>query len=368
MKQRLKKKAEGSSDFPILLILLILAAVILFIVLWPMIKANFNSFLEILGIAQEKDTFIRSFEVGQGLEGALVFRYRFINDQLIAGYEINSTTSTGDMTLGAIYLIKEERVIGGMFDETQRKDYLLNGKEISYTQPAPSALDVKKYTLYALDSSGRVLQKKTVDWAGVFENQEKYLAQITVFMDFAEGLKGLSADTTGNLIFSKDIVMLGFNKDFNNGACAYKKFTWFLNIFSCSNVDVAMPKECVGMKSCLCLCRRVSNIEEYCGSKGRICYGYDEFDFIGGSRRTCGIEGWFGRDKGKNGEDNNPITIWKGGAFEDPNEEFNSLAIVINDDSESQLSLKLSPQTVSLVPKGSAKGEDIDVNRLIISK
>ena len=368
MKPRLNKKAEGSSDFPILLILLIIAAVILFIVFWPMIKANFNSFLAILGIAQEKDTYIRSFEVSQGLEGALVFRFRFINDQDIAGYELNSTTSTGDKALGVIDVIKEERVTGEVFDETQRKDYLLNGKEMTYTLPTPSALDAKKYTLYALDSSGKVLQKKTVDWEGVFEDQDKYLAQITVFMNFAEGLKGLSVDTTGNLLFSKDVVMLGFNKDFNNGACAYKKFNWASGLVGCSHINIEMPKECADVKSCLCLCRRVSKIQEYCGSKGRICYGYDEFDFIGGSRRTCGAEGWFGKEEGKDGEDNDPITIWKDGAFEDPKEEFNSLAIVINDDSESQLSLKLSPQIVSLVPKGSTKGEDIAVNRLIISK
>ena len=366
MKTRLEKKAEAAHEFPILLILLIVAAVILFIVFFPMIKDWFKNFLVLMGISEEKDTFIRSFDVEQGLEGALIFRFRLINDQDIAGYALNSTKETGDTKLGVIPVTYEEAVTEVNFDDNEnlRKDYLLNGKEVKETLPAPVGLDAKKYTLFAVDSSGKVLQKKSVDWPGMFEDQGNYLPYILSFMDLAKGLKGMGSSKVETLQFSKEVVMLGFSKAFNGGACAYQKFNWASGLVGCGHVGIEMPKECADVNSCLCLCRRVNKIEEYCSRSGRICYGYDEFEFIGGSRRTCGTEGWFGKSQGKDGEDNDPVNTWQGHVFDDPNEEFNALAIVINDESESRLALTLTPGTKSIFSGRSAR----DIKSLVISK
>lgn len=360
-------KNKKAMTLPIIAILIIglVALVILILILVPGLKEGVEDLMKILGL-NDKDTYIRSFEVEQGLEGAIVFKYRFINDENIWGYELNATSGTGEKELGVIEITETENVLNVEFTEDQKKEYLINGKQITYILPSPKGLDAKDYILYAIDNNHRVLEKKKVEWPGMFEEQDKYLKEIMGFIAFAEGLKGLEEDKTATLNYQEDLVMLSFSKDFNEGYGRYLK----QGALWCGKDDIPVPPECKEQNSCLCLCKRNSNgkkldKEEFCHVGGRICFGYEDYDFIGGTRRSCGwCGGLFGDCYGEEGEDNAPITIWQDKEFEDDEEDFNSLAISIDKDKNPLLNLKIMPKEMSLV----SGGKTIAVKSLIISK
>lgn len=362
-------KNKKAMTLPIIAILIIglVVLVILILILVPGLKEGVEDLMKILGL-NDKDTYIRSFEVEQGLEGAIVFKYRFINDDNIWGYELNATYSTGETKFGIIDETKTETIYPAEeFSDEEKKEYLLNGKQIVKTLPSPSGLDAKDYILYAIDNNHRVLEEKKVEWPGMFEEQEKYLEEIMGFIAFAEGLKGLEEDKITTLNYQEDLVMIGFSKDFNEGYGRYLNNKGL----GCKTEDILMPEECKDINSCLCLCIKVKDNQKFCHEKGRICYGYEEYDLIGGGRRTCGLEGGFfqGKKQGEEGENNRLINIWQGKEFEDDEEEFNSLAISIDDNKKDNkkntlLNLKIMPKEMSLV----SGGKTIAVKSLIISK
>ncbi len=155
--------------------------------------------------------------------------------------------------------------------------------------------------------------------------------------------------------------MLGFSKDFEDGNCVKMK-----SYALCGRAYIPPPEECLDVNTCLCLCKKLSDIGDYCSEEGRICYGYDQFEFIGGAKRDCLFEciPLFCDQDGETGEDNRPIKTWKGKEIDDPDEIFNSLAIVNSDISQSIISMNIERGVMSF----EADGNTVSVNGMIIRK
>ena len=300
--------------------------------------------------------YISSFSGERALDGALQLSYRFVRDSSglsdMSYYSVmeNELVSSGTAPGPTGTELKR-----GGIDDTS---YQLNTANDSTGEQKLAALVPKEYTLAAVGEDGSVLESLKVDYKGVFpsvfqSDRTRYDASIASFVELANSLKTANMRFSTNLILHKELMIISFNRDFNNGKGRYKDF----RTFSCPGVDIDAPKECKEAQSCLCLCLKADRCET-----GRLCYGYD-FEFIGGSERNCGIPSWFS-PKGKDGEDNQPIEIYQGQSFEDPNHEFNSLALENKGSSSSvTLSIKLDARS----PTNEPTQKDDTIRRAIIS-
>jgi hypothetical protein len=371
MKMR-KLGKKGDAISPIVAIVLVALVVVLIVILfgpriWEAIRSFFlmiAGFLKLAGIATEGDSFIRSFQVENGLGGTLMLRYRFINDQSIASYQINASWATGNAVTDVVKGLKTTMITEEIIDEPKRQEYLAKGKELTYEVASPAGLDPKRYTIFAFDSTGKLLEKKDVDYQGAFaDNIDKYLPAIKSFMEFGDSLNGFAGTGQGSVLLNNELVIVGFSRDFNDGKARMKKFNWASTVFGCSEKDIAAPGECKDQAICLCLCKNLGNAEKICADTNRICYGYEGYDFIGGARRTCGPEGWFGNTQGKDGEASSQITKWKDSKFEDSQEVFNSLAISGPDDNTKLVRLGVSVNKNEITVEGLKK----EVSSLVIA-
>jgi hypothetical protein len=283
--------------------------------------------------------FISSFSGDRALDGTLKLGFRFVKDSSgksdMSYYSLKEKDITGGA--GGTEPAETEIKKGGIDDTSYQVTIMKDGAG----EERPAALVPKTYTLAAIGEDGSVLESTRVDYKGAFpgiyqSDRARYDASIASFIELATGLKTASGDFSKTINLHKELMIISFNREFNYGKGRYKDF----RTFSCPGADIDAPKECKEAKSCLCLCLKSDRCET-----GRLCYGY-ELDFIGGSERNCGMSSWFG-PKGKDGEDNQQIEIYKEESFEDKNNEFNSLAMVNKGDSSGvALSIRLDSRTL----------------------